>query len=378
MKKTPIVNSLISLVFAVAVAATMLIVNFDGNITGFFCIGDSLPLSPYLEEESAWINEGTGYDGQMFLTLALDPVLRHEDTLKALDNPRYRYRRIGYPLLGYLIGLGHPAAIPYALVMINILGCAAAVFFGTKIVESSARIDLPRYFPLLILVAPGLWISLCLSTADIVASVLLLAGLSAMHSRRDPLAAITLCTACFVRETYIASLLVLAVYQYFKGRKRATLWFALAALPPILWTALVYLFLDGGTGGIRENLGFPFIGIIGSIKEAAGSATSPAGIFEMYCLCLLLLVGFIVTMDTLLSWRNPSPENIAVLPLLVLLMLSRPQILDYHGGYLRVFLPLFVVSGLALSADKMSIGRIVILLLSFVCSAAYIVNIVIS
>ena len=58
--------------------------------------------------------------GQLFLTIALDHALHHRKSIAALDNPRYRYRMIMYPFLGYFIGLGRPIPVSYALVGINI------------------------------------------------------------------------------------------------------------------------------------------------------------------------------------------------------------------------------------------------------------------
>ncbi len=380
MKKTLTVNFLIALAIALAVMSALLVVRFDGNITGFFCIGDSLPLSPYLQEETTWVNDGSaGYDGQMFLTLALDPTLRHADTYAALDNPQYRYRRIGYPLLGYIIGLGRPAAIPYALVLVNVLACAAIVLLGTRISRfSPARVELPSYSSLILLTAPGLWVSLCLSTADLLAAVLLVAGLLAMRMQRDSLAAISLCCACFVREIYLASLLVLGLFEYAKGKRCAALWFMLAAIPPILWILFIRFSVSAGTSGTHENLGIPVIGIIEVIRSVIGRELSAANMFEIFCLFLLLSTAVVVSVGTLMTRHNPPPEYIAVLPFVLLLVLSRPQILDYHGGYLRVFLPLFLVPCLTLSSRRGLIGKVTILVLSFICSAAYVINMVIS
>ncbi|NEO26783.1 MAG: hypothetical protein F6K03_07765, partial [Kamptonema sp. SIO4C4] len=63
-------------------------VDFNGQITGFFRIGDQLPLSPYLNPDQVLIypNE-LGYDGQQFLSIALDPFFNNSETITSLDNP---------------------------------------------------------------------------------------------------------------------------------------------------------------------------------------------------------------------------------------------------------------------------------------------------
>ena len=115
----------IALMVAIAVGSYLLWGKFDGNITGFFRIGSELPLSPFLESSKTLMFQGElGYDGQQFLSIALDPGLSNPDTIAALDHPAYRYRRIVYPLLGYCLGWGNPGWIPWALVAVNIVAIA--------------------------------------------------------------------------------------------------------------------------------------------------------------------------------------------------------------------------------------------------------------
>ena len=67
----------------------------------FYLDNVSLDCYKFFEKEmkksSIFINKGeVGYDGQQFLTIALDPALKNIESISALDNPRYRYRRIMY------------------------------------------------------------------------------------------------------------------------------------------------------------------------------------------------------------------------------------------------------------------------------------------
>jgi hypothetical protein len=90
---------------------------YYGLLSDWLCAAPVTLLESWASGNSS---RGNGYDGQMFLSLGLDPGLRHEGTIAALDLPLYRYRRILYPLLGYLLGLGNPALIPYSMVAINL------------------------------------------------------------------------------------------------------------------------------------------------------------------------------------------------------------------------------------------------------------------
>jgi len=379
MKTGRFVNTALALAVTIAAAGLLLTCRYNGNITGFFAIGDALPLSPLLARDTAWINAGSaGYDGQMFLTLALDPALRNPGTLAALDNPQYRYRRIGYPLLGYMTGLGRAHLIPYALVLINVLGCAAIVLLGSLMMSPPMGARLWAFQPLALLAAPGLWVSLFLSTADLLACVLLVAGLAAMRFRRDALAAVSLCAACFVKEAYLASLLALAAFQFAKGNRRSALWLAPAALLPMGWLAFVRLNIRAGTGGVSENFGIPLVGIAEAVSDVIRREVSAANGFELYCLLVLVAAAAVLVVDVVKAGRALSPENVAMLPLIALLVVSRPQVLDYHGGYLRVFLPLFLVPGLTLSREGNRGCKLILLAMAAVASGAYVLNMIMS
>lgn len=62
----------------------------------------------------------SGYDGQFYAQLALDPSLRDPAFARALDNPPYRARRIGLPALAYGLGAGHPPWILQAYALANL------------------------------------------------------------------------------------------------------------------------------------------------------------------------------------------------------------------------------------------------------------------
>ena len=95
---------------------------YNYNPTGLFLIGENFPQSPFLNSKEAIILKNEfGYDGQQFLTLAFDPLLLHEGTIEALDNPRYRSKRI-YCLFSHYFKLGFTQIIPWIIIMLNTLG----------------------------------------------------------------------------------------------------------------------------------------------------------------------------------------------------------------------------------------------------------------
>ena len=171
---------------------------FEKNITGFFLIGETFKKSPFLDENKILIvkNE-VGYDGQQFLSLAFDPFMNHEGTLEALDNPRYRAKRILLPLVSNFLSLGEYKLIPYVFVVLNSIGILAIFFLFYSIHKNKHN------FYLLSLAIPGIWIVLRISTAEIIANTLILTSYFFIQHKKDKASFLFLILACLTKETMI-------------------------------------------------------------------------------------------------------------------------------------------------------------------------------
>ncbi|KGE85624.1 MAG: hypothetical protein ACE362_05190 [Phaeodactylibacter xiamenensis] len=120
-----------------------------------------------------------GYDGQFFYALALHPFERITATFNPpsensldrpfasgirIDNPVLRTKRIGYPLLAWAAnGFGQGGYLPFALVLINILGIGLAIgicFLLTMLFKA------PSYYCLMPLAFIGTWICLFRDLSD--------------------------------------------------------------------------------------------------------------------------------------------------------------------------------------------------------------------
>jgi hypothetical protein len=98
------------------------------------------------------IDNKTGYDGQFYYFLAVDPAHGKD----YMDAPGVIYSRIGYPATVRALSGGDPAVIPYMMVLVNIL----AVVGGTLAVAFFLRRHgLPPALALLYGFYPGLVLS---------------------------------------------------------------------------------------------------------------------------------------------------------------------------------------------------------------------------
>jgi len=170
--------------------------------TGPFTVGAHWGLAEGLAERGVEVTVASevGYDGQWFLALAEDPLLRG-DLARRFDNPRYRAGRPLQSWLGWLLGAGRPVAIPLALLAIGPLavglGCAATA----RIMSASGR---GRSWGLAFALVPGVGVGVALATAEPLALALAAVGLSLALDRRPGLAGLAFAGAALAKETYLA------------------------------------------------------------------------------------------------------------------------------------------------------------------------------
>ncbi len=71
-----------------------------------------------------------GYDGQFFYRLALNPVNFSRTAYGITMDRPYRYMRIGYPALTWLVSAGQHFLVPVMLVAVNIAAIGAIGYLG--------------------------------------------------------------------------------------------------------------------------------------------------------------------------------------------------------------------------------------------------------
>ncbi|OGP87593.1 MAG: hypothetical protein A2157_13755 [Deltaproteobacteria bacterium RBG_16_47_11] len=374
MKKFIWINTAITFCIVLSIVSLLFYFTFDRQITGFFCIGDIFPMSPYIDKSSAYVFKGkVGYDGQFFLAIALDPGLRNKRTIDALDNPKFRYRRIAYPVVGYIIGLGNIELIPYAMVGVNILCIVTIVLLISVLFQIESAGSRYRWLPVLILAIPGVWVTLCTSTADLLGTTLFTATLVGLRLCRNGLASVALCLACLTRETYLGVAMILIVLELRRNSGNA-LWLSFATVPALLWNALVYVHIREGTSGIRENFGVPFAGILAKWQAILEGGLTIKNLYEAYAFGLLMMAGLFLAASMIRTRRQPAAIPFSVLPYLVILITSKMQIFGYFANYLRVFIDIFLVNILITLREPADLVKKRLLLLYVPASVAYVIH----
>ena len=353
----PIVPALIALVVAVAFVLARWHDWARGNIGRFILVGRHFVVSPRQLPPGVPITPTYGYDGQFFYRLALNPTnFSHVAYGIRVDQP-YRFMRIGYPWLAWLVSLGQHVLVPVVLVAINIVAIGAVGYLGGVFARQGGRpaltgLLLPAYF--------GLLTSLSRDTAEPLAAVCLLAGLLAVRARRPLLAGLLLAYGALTRESVMVAVAAPAVVQVIdviRGRRsvrpgRDHLAWALPAAAFAAWQVVVKLFvgrypllIDGD-----QNTGSPFITPLKALRDNLGHVNLHH--FEQYDLWFLEL-GILVlfSVAALLSWPStnaPLHERLALAFYLVEICVVSPSTWYSLDADLRSFIEVYLLAAIIL------------------------------
>src|SRR5262245_8164115 len=95
---------------------------YGRGVTALVHLSTSDPAAQLAPRSFSFVPADAHYDGVYFFAIAHDPLARGAaHTL--IDNGAYRYGHPGYAWLAWLVSAGgRPGAIPYALVLVSLLG----------------------------------------------------------------------------------------------------------------------------------------------------------------------------------------------------------------------------------------------------------------
>jgi len=348
---------------ALLVWALLVFGKFGGNPTGLARIGERFAANPHLPQEQLLVLPGKrGNDGQQFLVLATDPLQLDPSTAAAVDNPIYRGKRLLYPLLAWLTGLGQPRLITWTLGLINVACIAAAAALVAQWAQLEQRN--PRW-GLAVLALPGYWITLTLSTADLLATTLLLAAaLAWRQGRLGPLAG-ALSAALLTRETALLAWASTGLTALWERRWRWLLPLALVPVPLLGLTAWLKARFATTVDGLLATLHFgpPGLGIVQKVAQLLGLRVLPGppllGLergFDGLCLLFWLATVGVLLATALRGWGGRWLQITAALSVLPALCTST-QILARFPDYTRVWIDLSSLALLALLSSRSPLLR---------------------
>jgi hypothetical protein len=294
-----------------------------------------------------------GFDGQFFFYLARDPLVTPA-TQSVLDAPRLRARRIGFPLMGALLG-GGKAGAAWGLLLAEALSGLGLV----ALVQAAAWRR--RASPLWGLAVPmclPFALSLELVTAELPAAWLIVAAVEARDREYRRLAVLLLGVAGLVKEVTLLVPFAFAVADRDRAWRQAATWLY-AFVPFLLWESFLLIRIpsDGNIFALLTNLAFPGEGLGRAL--AYHLSTVVEGGRRVKALGLLLATGWYIVGAggaLLLCYRRRTPARVLAVAGALLVLLLRfgggPQALDEVFNFGRQLFLLPTAAIVALVQEK--------------------------
>jgi hypothetical protein len=346
----PILAGLVALLAALAFTLARWQTWANGSIGRFILVGRHFS-TPSQLPRGIPVAPTYGYDGQFFYRLALGPLnFSHMAYGITMDRP-YRYMRIGYPVLTWLVALGQHVLVPAMLVAVNVAAVAVVGYLGGIFAQQGGRhaawgLLLPGYF--------GLITSLSRNTAEPLAAACLLAGLLAIRARRGALAAVLLTCGVLTRETVmvavgaVAIVRIVGIVRHRHGPGRGDLPWVVPTVAFALWQVVVKaatgsfpVLADGG-----RNAGAPFIAPLHALRSNLAHVNVHH--FDQYDLWLLeiaVLAAFtIAALLCLRVTRAPVHERLALVLYLVEICVVAPSTWNSLDADLRSFIEVYLLA----------------------------------
>ncbi len=300
------------------------------------------------------VRDGPGYDGQFYYRLAINPLSKKivGDCIR-FDSPAYLQQRILFPLLGWIVSLGNPEVVPWALILLNYAGLCAIAYFGALLAQSAAR---HAAWGLVLALYPGFIFSFSRDLTEIVASAFLLAGLFMMRESRGALAAACFSLSVLARETTLIVPSVVLLTSARRGRTRGwvsrTLCYAIPLAVYAMWrmhlnsvwaTVFPLQVFDGA-------IGWPFSGIAALWSHAF---SAPTRLPVIWC-AETCLIGIHALRSVLIFRRNPdaTAEGTSLVLYAGLAACLARQIWVEDQSFFRATTEIFLLGSLGLMRDR--------------------------
>jgi len=247
--------------------------------------------------------DSSGYDGQFYYRMALHPFsLAPVQGGITFDHPAKRMERFIYPLLAWLISIGHPARISWALFAINLCGLGAIAFTAQVIAR---QMRLPATMALAMVLWPGLMVALLYDTAEITSMALLLSAVWAYLGNRLALYAALAACATLARETTLPAFLGILAYEAWMARTTQSRWprvvaCAGALVPFAVWRQMLTVMAHAvpQAQGMSQDIGWPFMGaaqiLWGCLTGARHWANTPLKDAAIRAIILLTAPGLLL------------------------------------------------------------------------------------
>jgi hypothetical protein len=297
---------------------------------------DAVKIAAFREQPVFVYRDTGGYDGLYYAQIAYHPLLDSPELAPAMDSLAYRARRILPPALAWLLAGGNPAWIVHVYSLLNVgawLALAGLLWRGWGVSSTRGWLAWTG-----VLFSAGALSSVRLALTDLIALVILTAGLLAAEkgSRGRSVAGIAL--SGLARETSLLAVVGLLERPWCSWRNFARV--AVAALPLALWMVYVSWRVRETSSGLY-NFTWPVMGYIGKWTELVAALRHESERLAVWS-TVLATIGLTVQAVFFLVHRQPDNRwwRVGVVYVALMLCLGTPVWEGFPGAATRVLLPL--------------------------------------
>ena len=172
-----------------------------GDATVPFRVGQASNVDDWLRDHGVAVTTtpDVGYDGQFYLGLAHDPLLRR-GVAGTFDAPRYRASRPLYAWVGWLLAGGRARAVAAGLLAAGLLAAGLGCACTAWLLEAQG---VTRWAGLLFCWVPGVVVALVRGTAEPLGLALAMLAVALVAAGRLRAAGAALAAATLTKETYL-------------------------------------------------------------------------------------------------------------------------------------------------------------------------------
>ncbi len=297
------------------------------------------------------VAHSSGYDGQFYAQVALDPLLGNPNLATALDSPAYRARRILVPATAALLGFGQPWWIIQLYALLNVGAWFAFAWLLKKELPIVDWISFARWFGCVF--SMGVLESVRQSLVDLPAVLLLVMAVRSNGRSSAKPTTLWLALGNLTKESSLLAATALAAYRPHFLR-RGLRYIVVAALPAVVWW--IYVSRHFPSTSINSsgfgNFTWPLLGLIDETILSTRAILS--GNFDSrYTFALIGIAGMII--QSTILWRNRQPDSpwwrIGAAYSILLLVLG-PWVWGGYWAVCRTVLPLTIAFNLLLPANR--------------------------
>lgn len=250
----------------------------------------------------ATVEKSSGYDGQFYAQIALDPLLRDTELNRAIDAPAYRARRILTPAVAAVLGAGNAWWTLQVYALLNVISWFALAWLLRTWIAGNDWTGFARWGACMF--SLGVLDSVRQSLVDLPALLLLSLAIRASTRVQPSKSILWLALGNLAKETTLIGTVALCIIGYSNGSRwrRTFLLSLIPALPLLAW----WLYVDHRFSAIpsTEGLGnftWPLLGLFVQVKSCLHELL--LGNFDSrFSFGLLAVIG--LTAQTSVLWRN--------------------------------------------------------------------------